>query len=318
VGETATQTSTISPFLNLRALSTLRHLRFSTRRRVEGAYGGRHRSTLLGGAGEFSDYREYVDGEDLRRLDWKVLARSGRAYVRLFVDETNLLCTLALDASSSMLFKGTGKSKKGAAKGTAQKATGSKLEYAQYLATAMSHIIHAQQDAVGLAILSQSLQDHLPPASTRTHVTSVQEKIATVQPTPISDLASGLEQLFARHHRRGILLVMSDFLVDDLEKTFATLRLFTHRQWEVVLIHLIHPEEEKLPQGAAYRFEGLENEGKIDCSPMEIAAAYEKRFEAHCAQVRTLALAVGCDYRRISTATPYLQTLSSFLVERTA
>jgi len=182
----------------------------------------------------------------------------------------------------------------------------------------MSHIIHAQQDAVGLAILSKALQDHMPPGSTHTHITTLQEKISALRTTPVSDLAGGLEQLFSRHHRRGVLLVLSDFLVDDLEKTFATIRLFTHRQWEVVLIHLIHPEEERLPTGAAYRFEGLENEGRIDCSPMQIAAAYEKRFEAHCAQVRTLALACGCDYRRVSTATPYLQTLSSFLVERAA
>src|SRR5213595_738887 len=131
----ATQTSSgaRSRFLDLRALAAVAHMRFVTRQQIEGAYSGRHRSRQKGGAGEFADYREYSEGEDLRRLDWKVLARSGRAYVRLFQDETNLVCTLVLDASASMCF------------GSA----GSKLEYAQYLATALSQVISRQQDQVG-------------------------------------------------------------------------------------------------------------------------------------------------------------------------
>src|SRR5437868_13342330 len=93
-----------SRYLNLRALSALQHMRFATRHRIEGSYSGRHRSRQQGGAAEFVDYREYAPGEDLRRLDWKVLARTGRTYLRLFQDETNLLCTLAIDASGSMRF----------------------------------------------------------------------------------------------------------------------------------------------------------------------------------------------------------------------
>src|SRR5918996_151621 len=100
----ATTSAHRSRFLDLRSLASLAHMRFVTRQQIEGAYSGRHRSKQLGGAGEFADYREYSEGEDLRRLDWKVLARTGRAYVRLFQDETNLLCTLAMDASASMEF----------------------------------------------------------------------------------------------------------------------------------------------------------------------------------------------------------------------
>src|SRR5256885_14390833 len=119
-----------SPFLDLPALAALERLRFVPRRRIEGAFSGRHASRRLGGAGEFADFREYAEGEDLRRLDWKVLARTGRAYTRLYQDETNLVCTLVLDASASMRF-GAG---------------GSKLEYVQYLATALSRVISRQQD----------------------------------------------------------------------------------------------------------------------------------------------------------------------------
>src|SRR3954449_8665827 len=112
-----------SRFLDLRALAALAHRRFVTRNQIEGSYSGRHRSKQQGGAAEFVDYREYAAGEDLRRLDWKVLARTGRPYVRLYQDETNLVATLVLDASGSMRFGG----KRGSL-------AGSKLEYAQYLA----------------------------------------------------------------------------------------------------------------------------------------------------------------------------------------
>jgi uncharacterized protein (DUF58 family) len=291
-----------SPFLDLKALSALAHMRFVTRHQIDGAYSGRHRSRQQGGAAEFADYREYVEGEDLRRLDWKVLARTGRAYVRLFQDETNLLCTLAIDASGSMLFGGH--------------ANHSKLRHVQWLATAFSHVISRQQDQVGLAVLSDGLADLRPPGSRSAHVQGIQQAIETLETKPTTDLATGLRDLFGRLSRRGVLVLMSDFLVEDLEPVFNSLRLFRHRHCEVVCLHVIHPEEERLPEGLAYRFEGLENDGRIDASPGEVRKLYEDRFAAHCATVRELSLAAGCDYRRVSTARSYLETLGTFLVER--
>jgi uncharacterized protein (DUF58 family) len=290
-----------SRFLDLHALAALEHLRFTPRQRLEGAYSGRHPSRKHGGAGEFADFREYAEGEDLRRLDWKVLARTGRAYTRLYQDETNLVCTLVLDASASMRF-GAG---------------GTKLEYAQYLATALSHMVGRQQDQVGLAVVADRLREFLAPAGTAGHIARLHEVVEDLQTQPATDLALGLRELFQRLARRGALLVLSDFLVEDVEAVFAALRLFRHRRWEVVLLHLVHPQEERLPEGAAYRFEGLEGEGRLDCSPAEVRALYRERFEAHAGMVRTLSLAAGCEYRRVSTAVPYLQTLGGFLVERT-
>jgi uncharacterized protein (DUF58 family) len=230
------------------------------------------------------------------------LARTGRAYIRLFQDETNLLCTLAMDASSSMDFGGvSGKTK---------------LEYAQYLATALSHVISRQQDQVGMAVISDGLKDVMPPGGTRLHVTRVQEAIEKLATMPQSRLADGLRDLFTRMTRRGVLLLMSDFLVEDLEGVFSAVRLFRHRRWEVVVLHLVHPEEEVLPAGLAYRFEGMENDGRIDASPAEVRKLYEEKFAGHCTMVRDLSLAAGCDYRRVSTRTPYLETLGGFLVER--
>jgi uncharacterized protein (DUF58 family) len=292
--------ATHSRFLDLPALAALRRLRFAARRTIEGTFTGRHPSRRKGGAGEFADFREYTEGEDLRKLDWKVLARTGRAYTRIHQDETNFVCTLVLDASDSMRF------------GTPQ----SKLEYVQYLATALAQVIGWQQDQVGLAVAADGLREFVPPGGTPGHITHLQGEIERLDTRPVTDLGGALRTLFQRMTRRGVLLVMSDFLVDDPEGLFAAVRLFRHRGWEVVMLHVVHPDEERLPEGEAFRFEGLEGEGVVDCTPREIRAGYEERFEAHCASVRTLALAAGCDYRRVSTAVPYLHTLSGFLVER--
>lgn len=295
-----------SRFLDLHALAALEHMRFATGQRIEGAYSGRHRSRQQGGAGEFVDFREYSGSEDLRRLDWKVLARTGKAFVRLHQEETNLLCTMALDASGSMRFGARGRNG----------LDGSKLEYAQFLSTALSHVISRGQDQVGLAVIDWQLRTMVPPGGTPSHVARVQEAIENLACRETTRMAAPLRALFEQSRRRGVLLLVADFLVDDLEEMFAALRLFRHRGWEVIVLHLVHPEEERLPEGSAFRFEGLENEGHALCSPAEIRAAYQEGFMAHLAMVRQLALAGACDYRRVSTAIPYLETLGGFLVER--
>ena len=282
-------------------------MRFAARHRIDGAYSGRHPSRHQGGAGEFVDYREYSGGEDLRRLDWKVFSRTGKAYVRLHQDETNLLCTLALDASRSMEFGG----------GPASTQRLSKLAYVQYLATAVSHIISRAQDQVGLAVLGAQLRQMIPPGSTVTHVTRIQELIEQLAPEPTVVMAAALRSVFERSRRRGVLLLLTDFLMEDLDDVFSVLRLFRHHCWEVVLLHVVDPDEERLPDGPAYRFEDLESNGHAVCSPADIRAEYRQRFAAHLQAVRQRALVGGCDYRLVSTAVPYLRTLQGFLVERT-
>lgn len=307
--QSSTATTQQSRYFDLGAMASLANMRFATSQQIDGSYTGRHRSAQQGGAGEFADYREYVEGEDLRRLDWKVLGRTGRAYTRLYQDETNLRCTLAIDASGSMLF---GSDAGANEHGTAM----AKLEYVQWLTTAISHLIGQQQDQVGVAVLGDGLRHLSGMGSTSSHIHQVHSCIEGLSTTPATRLTEGLRTLFDRSRRRGVLMLLSDFLCDDLEQVFASLRLFRHRRWEVITMHVVHPMEERLPDGVAWRFEGLENDGIVDCSPAELARAYEERFADHAQMVRTLSMASGCDYRRLSTAVPYLQTLAQFLVAR--
>jgi uncharacterized protein (DUF58 family) len=225
--------------------------------------------------------------------------------VRQYQDETNLRCTLFIDASGSMSFAGRH-----------QRPEESKLQYVQRLATAISQIVAGQRDQVGVAIAADGLVAFHPPQGTPSHVWRVQNAIEELSPAPASKLDVALRTLFDRSTGRGVLIVMSDFLVDDLDAAFASVRLFRHRRWEVVVLHIVHPDEERLPTGSAYRFDGLEADGSVDCSPADVARSYEEAFEHHAATVRATALAAGCDYRRVSTAVPYMQTLGGFLVER--
>ena len=138
----------------------------------------------------------------------------------------------------------------------------------------------------------------------------LQQAIEALKTEPATDLAGGLRELFGRLSRRGVLMLMSDFLVDDLEKTFASVRLFRHRRWEVVALHLVHPDEERLPAGPGLPVRRAWKTTAGSTAPRPTCGGvYQERFEAHCAVGRGIALAAGCDYRRVSTATPYLQTL---------
>lgn len=311
--------ATACRYLDLNALLALAHLRFSTRQMIDGTFGGRHPSHHQGGSGEFVDYREYSAGEDLRRLDWKVLGRTGRPYVRQYQDEANLLCIPCIDTSGSMGFTGFGGgvSQSMGGRRAGRRDVHSKLEFLQYFSAALAYLITTQRDQVGLAVVGGQLNTYIEPGSTGAHLARCCEAIEGLTAAGPSGLAQGLEELFVRSRQRGVLLLASDFLVDDLERVFAAVRLFRHRRWEVVVLHIIHPDEERLPEGMAYRFVGMEEDGLADCAPADIAALYEERFGAHTATVRALSLAGGCEYRRISTGDGYLAALGGFLVERT-
>ncbi len=298
----------VSRFFEPQTLSGLERMRFTTPRRVEGSYSGRHIAKRMGGAGEFVDYREYTPGDDLRRVDWRVMGRMGRAYLKLFQDETDLSCTMVLDTSGSML------------QGAKSRVDphGSKLEWVQYFATALSHLIVLGRDAVGLALVNESLNNYLQPSSAYQHRLLLHDQIEALRAAGKSRLALGLDELILRVRRRGVLLLISDFLIDSLDPLVSSLRKFRSRGWEVIALHIVHPDEERLPDGMAFQFEGLEADGFVDCQLSEVRRAYQDRFAAHLAAIRGALLGAGCDYNRVSTATSYLEVLRTFLVLRSA
>ncbi len=290
-------------------ISGLEKMRFTTNRRVEGAYSGRHVAKRRGGAGEFVDYREYAPGDDLRRIDWKAFGRTGRSYLKLFQDETDLNCTLVIDCSGSMLQ---------GASSTGVKAVGSKLEWAQYFATALSHLIVLGRDAVGLAVVGEKLVNYLPPIASVQQRALVHAGVERLRPNGPTRLAQGLDDLILQAKRRGVLLVLSDFLVDNFDEVIASFRKYRARGWEIVAIHLVHPDEQRLPEGNAFRFTDLESNRFVNCQLSEVRLAYEDRFAVHLKSTRAALVSVGCDYQLAVTSESYVNVLRSFMVMRSS
>ena len=281
-------------------------MKFTTNRKVEGAYSGRHVSKRLGGAGEFVDYREYTPGDDLRRVDWKAMGRMGRTYLKLFQDETDLNCTLLIDSSGSML--------QGAK--SPRNHQGSKLEWAQYFSTALSHLIVTHRDSAGVATHMENQLVYLPPSSSIVQREVLHKTIGELFPRGTTRMQELLSDLNLRGKRRGVMILLSDFLVDSMEPILANLRKFRMRGWELIALHLVDPNEKKLPSGNAFRFVGLEFDGFVNCMTSQVRRDYEERFQKHLDKTRASLLGVGCDYHFISTETNYLDVLRSFLILR--
>ncbi len=302
-------------FLDPAALQDLKNLRFAAKRIVEGSFAGRHRSKLRGSSVEFADYREYTPGDDLRRLDWKVFMRTRRPYVRTYDEETNMNCLLALDISASMAFGGTGVLKPG----SIDRAAGlSKLDYCRFLAAGLAYLIVENRDEAGLALLGQGLSDYSAPRSTRSHLDELLNKLERAQVAPVTRLAAGLQTLFSLCRKRGVLVLISDFIDEHLDEFFQAIRLFRHRRFEIVLFHVVHPEELALPQGRAIRFYDPESLHEVEIDPQDVERDYLDGFNAHLQRVRNMALGSGCEYEMIDTRTPYPDAIRAYLRAREA
>jgi len=195
---------------------------------------------------------------------------------------------------------------------------GSKLEWMQYFSTALSHLIVLGRDAVGLGVGREVLIDYLPPIASVQQRSLIHASIEKLKPTGQTDLSRSLDDLIVRARRRGVLVVISDFLVPDLDRVMAGFRKFRSRGWEIIALHLVHPVEERLPTGNAFRYSGLESDGEVNCQWSDVHREYEKRFSAHLGSTRAALLSVGCDYHRTLTSVSYLEVLRKFLVQRRA
>ena len=295
-----------SRFFEPSKLAGLEKLRFSTVRSVEGLYSGRHITKRKGGSGEFVDYREYTPGDDLRRVDWKAMGRMDRAYLKMYQSETDLSCTMLVDASGSMYLGAK----------SYRDAQGSKLEWVQYFSTALAHLVLLGRDAVGFKSACAIKNTYLPPSTATLHRSLLLKEIELLKASGTTNFERSLEELFLQVKRRGVLILLSDFLLESFDDVLANLRKFRARGWEVIAMHIVHPYEEFLPEGNAFRFIGLESEGFLNCQIQEVRKEYETKFANHLAATRAGLLGVGCDYHFVSTSESYLDVLQTFLVSR--
>lgn len=286
--------------ISARALMSIRNLELRARIVVEGFWSGIHRSPHHGFSVEFTEYRPYTAGDDLRYLDWRVFARSDRYFIRKFEEETNLRCLLVTDQSRSMTFGTVGHSK---------------AEYAATLAATLAYFLHGQGDAVGLLSFDERLREYLPARHRAGHLRRL--LLALEQPAggTTTDLPGPLRRVVEIIRKRSLLVVISDFLapLDRLEPALLTLTAAGH---EVIVFQTLDPAEIEFTLPEAALFEDVETGRTLFVDPRVGRAEYRRKLEAHLSGLRQSCQRVGAAYHLLSTDRPLELALFDFLHER--
>lgn len=282
-------------------LSRLGSLELIARQVVEGFLTGRHRSPYHGFSVEYLDHRPYAPGDEIRSIDWKILARTDKYHVKLFEDETNLRATILLDCSRSMAFQGTG--------------SVSKLRYGSYLAAALTHLMLRQNDAVGLVLFDTGVRHFLPPKARPTQFRRVLELLEPEASTGDTDVGAVLHEVAERVRRRGLVVLISD-LIDDVDKVAAGLGHFRHYQNEVIVFHTLDDAELTFPYDRRSRFKDMEGLGRVTADPKSLRARYLARIQLFQEGVRTACFERGVSYQLANTNDAYDQFLAAYLEKR--
>ncbi len=291
-------------YLSPETLARLEGLGLRARMIVEGYVSGVHRSPYHGFSIEFAEHREYVPGDDLRYLDWKVFGRTDKYHLKQFEEETNLVAYLLLDTSESMRYQSPA-------------ARWSKLEYAQTAAAALAYLILHQQDSAGLVTFDNEIRALVRASSNPSHIRQLLHVME--QSLPQRKTATGpiFHDLAERLKKRGIVVVLSD-LFDDVPAMLAGLKHLRHRRHEVIVLHVLDPAELDFPFQQPTLFEGLEQLPQAMVEPRAIRAAYLEEFGKFLRAVK-----MGCrmhriDYVLLRTDQSLEVVLSSYLAARAA
>ena len=287
-------------YLHPEAIARIARLELRARAVVEGVLAGLHKSPYKGQSVEFLQHREYVRGDDLRRVDWKVWGRQDRLYVKEFEEETSLRLTLLVDGSASMNY-GSGPL--------------GKYDYAATLAASLAWLALSHGDAVGCSVFDDKVRATVPARTKRSHLSSVVEVLESQRTDRPTAFLPVLKTLAETLPRRGMVAVISDML-GDREGVFQGMQLLRKRGHDLVLLHVMDDDELDFPFEGPTRFEGLELPDSIACNPRALRAGYLAAVEEFLADIRTRAAAVRCDYSLIRTSEPVDGALVKFLSRR--
>lgn len=291
-------------YLSPQTLASIQGLELRARLIVEGYVSGVHHSPYHGLSIEFAEHREYVPGDDLRYVDWKVFGKTDKVYLKQFETETNLVTYLVLDTSESMRYQSAG-------------AALSKLEYAKTAAAALAYLVLQQQDSIGLATFDSELRTVVRPSSNSSHLKQILHVMEETAPQRKTATGAILHDLAERFKKRGLVVVFSD-LFDNLAATLAGLKHLRHRRHDVIVFHVLDPAELDFPFERVTLFKGMEQLPEVVADPRSIRKAYLEEFGKF---VRSVEL--GCRYQRIDyvqlrTDQPLDLALSSYLASRMA
>ncbi len=287
-------------FVDPVVLAQLGALPLRSRKPMLGSVSGRHASPHRGASVEFAEYRKYVPGDDLRRLDWRAYARSDRFYIKEFEADTNLRLVFVVDSSGSMNFGSSGTTK---------------LEYAKRVAAALSYLAIQQGDAAGLASVAKGIVQNIPPRRNPAHLTTIYNALEAVKAQGETGLVNILHELAETVRQRALIIVLSDLFIETelLRGCFEHLRFRKH---DVSVFHLLDPAELNFAVTRPTRFLDMEGGTSIFADPAEITDRYHQALDEYLESLRRVVLETEVDYRRVTIDTPYAQELTKFLVDR--
>ncbi len=293
-----TDTSLFDP----KTLAKFANLELIARQVVEGFISGRHKSPFKGFSVEFAEHRQYTPGDEIRYIDWRTYAKSDRYYIKEFEEETNLRSYVLLDASGSMRYAGRDQV--------------SKFRYGSFLAAALAYMMLHQQDAVGLVTYDTDIRRYIPPRARPNHLRVIMEELERTEPGGETELADVYHGLAERVKRRGLVVIISDFFADTAP-LLGALQHFRHRKHELVLFHVMAPDELSFPFQGWVEFRNLElAEDKLRIDPTRLRAEYLERVKAFIAELKRGCGNIRADYVQLSTATPFDYALARYLSAR--
>jgi uncharacterized protein (DUF58 family) len=289
--------------LDPRVLEKVAGLELKARMIVEGYVTGLHRSPFRGFSVEFAEHREYVPGDDIRFLDWKVFGKTDRLYLKRYEEETNLEAHLVVDVSESMSYQ-------------SQDATGpSKLSYARMAAAALAYLITQQQDAAGLVLFDEKVRKALPAHSNTAHLRTIFQELEDATASRKTGVGRALSEVGEAIRRRGMVLLFSD-LLDDPKEVVRGLKHVRHRGHEVLLFHVLAHDEVVFPFERMTRFEGMEEMPTLTADPASLRAAYLEEVSAFRKTLRRVCLANRIDLVELDASEPLGVVLAAYLAKR--
>jgi uncharacterized protein (DUF58 family) len=289
-------------FLHPDTIARISRLELRARHVVEGFISGMHRSPFFGHSVEFVQHRDYTAGDDIRHLDWKVWSKTDKFYIKQFEEETNLRCTLAVDVSNSMRYG------RGAM---------TKYDYGCTAAACLAYLLLRQQDAVGLITFDDAVRQVLPPRSQITHIDAIVKSMDVSRPRDKTNVEKVLRRVAEDAPARGLIMLISDLLVDR-EELFRGLQMLKHRRHDVLVFHVMDHDELTFPFAGSTRFEGMEDLSHLLCDPRSLRDGYMEALEEYLVEVRRGCARQGIDYMLVHTQEYLDAVLSKFLHHRMA
>ena len=296
-------------FLDPRVIARISNIELVARFIVQGFLIGLHKSPYHGFSSEFSSYRKYAKGDSFKFIDWKVAARTDRIYIKQFEENTNTRCHILLDASGSMSFGGEGALPDAKSEGI------QKWIYGRSLAAALAYLMIHQSDGAGLAIFSDAQASVIPAGSSTAHLHQLYAHLGRAKPERGTDTEKGLARLAERFPKRGLIVLISD-LLDDTAKIIASLKNFRLHRNEVIVFHLLAPEERNFPYRDNIEFVDAEDRSVIVAQGSYIAGAYKDALTRHTQAVKQFCQINDIDFVPLTTDQNLSTALLAYLSKR--